>query len=164
MVSTEASLSVVYFGIVACVCIRGGKDVCAVRSFVIPMSQKVRVILVEKQLFSDPSLLKNRDQYSIYTHYPAQIIDWSQQSYGTLDNIEAQLAKGIASMSHEQMCLYLHRQSISSTIMMPLIPGMRGFLVQWGDMVYGSLQMSCSDGSDDQLILPIALCERLASA
>jgi DNA-binding CsgD family transcriptional regulator len=128
------------------------------------MSQKVRVLLVEKQLFSDPSLLKNNDQYSIYTHYLAQIIDWSQQCYGTVENIEAQLAKDIVSMTHEQMCLYLHPQSISSTIMMPLIPGRRGFLVQWGEIVYGSLQVSCSDGSDEQLILPVALCERLASA
>jgi DNA-binding CsgD family transcriptional regulator len=131
---------------------------------VIPMSQKVRVIQVEKQLFFDPSLLNNNDQYSIYTHYLAEIIDWSQQCYGTLDNIEAQLAKDIASMTHEQMCLYLHRQSASSTIMIPLISGRRGFLVQWGDVVYGSLQVSCSGSSDDQLILPAALCERLASA
>jgi DNA-binding CsgD family transcriptional regulator len=128
------------------------------------MSQKVRVIQVEKQLFSDPSSLNNNDQYSIYTHYLAQIIDWSQHSYGTLDNIEAQLARGIASMTHEQMCLHLHRQSASATIMIPLIPGRRGVPVQWKDIVYGSLQVSYAEESDDQLILPVVLCERLASA
>lgn len=130
----------------------------------IPMSQKIRVMSGEKQPFSEPSLLNDNDQYTIYTHYLAQVIDWSQQCYGTLDNIEAQLAKDIASMTHEQMLLYLHRQSASSAIVIPWLSGRRGFLVQWGDVIYGSLQVSCSDSSCDQLILSAVLCERLASA
>lgn len=141
-----------------------GEERMRCQEFVILVSQKVRVMPVEKQLFSDPSLLNDNDQYSIYTHYLAQIIDWSQQCYGSLDDRETQLAKGIASMTHEGMCLYWHRQSITSTVMMPLIPGRRGFPVQWGDILYGSLQVSYADRADDQLFLPAALCLRLASA
>ncbi|HLZ61737.1 MAG TPA: helix-turn-helix transcriptional regulator [Ktedonosporobacter sp.] len=126
------------------------------------MSQKVRVIPGEKQHFSDPSFLNGNGEYGVYASYLAQIIECSQQLYGVNDDIEAHLANTIASMTHDRAQLYLHRQSISSTIMMPLIPGRRGFLVRWGEVVYGSLQVSWPDRSYDQFVLPAALCERLA--
>ncbi|HZR39858.1 MAG TPA: LuxR C-terminal-related transcriptional regulator [Ktedonobacteraceae bacterium] len=126
------------------------------------MLQNIRVIPGEKQHFSDPSLSNDSSQYGVYAYYLAQIISCCQQVYGTHDNIESQLASSIASMTGEQMSLHLHRQSISSTIMMPLMPGHRGFLVYWGEVVYGSLQVNWPERSHEQPVLSAALCERLA--
>ncbi|HYU72592.1 MAG TPA: helix-turn-helix transcriptional regulator [Ktedonobacteraceae bacterium] len=126
------------------------------------MSQNVQVMPGENRPFSDPSLFKDNVQYGIYACYLAQIINCCQRFYGVHDDIEVQLASGIASMTDEQMYLYLHRQTISPTITMPFIPGRQGFLVHWDEVVYGSLQVSRSDRSQDQFVLSAALCERLA--
>jgi DNA-binding CsgD family transcriptional regulator len=116
----------------------------------------------EQQQSIDPSSLNGYTSYSAYACYLAQLIACSQQIWEVGDERETQLAQGIASMTHEQVHLYLHQQSLSSTIMMPLISGRRGFLVHWDDVVYGSLQVIWPDGSPDQPVLPAALCERLA--
>lgn len=133
------------------------------KHFSILMPQNVRVTGEgEMWQYSDPTLLKDSSQYGIYASYLAQIIDCCQQLCGEHGDIEAQLAHGIASITGEQIYLYLHRQSTSSTIMVPLIPRRRGFLVHWGETVYGSLQVSWSDRSQEQPALSVTLCERLA--
>lgn len=100
-----------------------------------------------------------------YAYYLTQIIAFSQQFYGVDEDVEALLAAEIKAITDDQAHLYLHRQHISPTlpIMIATVPGRRGFLVRWGDVAYGSLQVSYIAGSTDLLTIPIDQCERLAN-
>jgi DNA-binding CsgD family transcriptional regulator len=100
-----------------------------------------------------------------YVYYLTQIIAFSQQLYGVDEDIEARLAEEIKAITNDQVHLYLHRQFVSPElpIMVALVTGRRGFLVRWGDVIYGSLQVSYVDGSNDRLAIPIDQCERLAN-
>jgi DNA-binding CsgD family transcriptional regulator len=104
-------------------------------------------------------------QKASYVQYLTHIIAFSQQLYGADEEIEAQLAAEIKAITSDQAHLYFHRQFVSPTvpIMMASVTRRRGFLVRWGEVIYGSLQVSYIEGFNDQLTISIDQCERLAN-
>ena len=100
--------------------------------------------------------------YRTYTYYLAQIIDCIQQFFDSDEYTEEQIAAEIAMRTQDHIQLYLLRQSTSSRVMISYVTGRRGFLVRWGDEIYGSLQVKLIGEAQDQHILPVVFCERLA--
>jgi DNA-binding CsgD family transcriptional regulator len=119
----------------------------------------------EKDVLVHPYVPTEDRQQHPYAYYLAQIIAFSQRLYGVDENIEARLAEEISAITNDQAHLYLHRQVVSPMmpIMIAAVGGRRGFLVRWGDVVYGSLQVCYVAGSNDQLAISIDQCERLAN-
>jgi DNA-binding CsgD family transcriptional regulator len=90
------------------------------------------------------------------------IINCLQRFDGSEENIEEQIAAEISQATQDHIQLHFHRQSALSPVVIPYVAGRRGFLVRWGDKIYGSLQIRLIGELRDQHVLPIPLCERLA--
>jgi hypothetical protein len=112
----------------------------------------------------DPEAATGHGHLYPYAYYLTQIIAFSQQIYGVDEESEARLAAAIKAITNDQVHLSLHRQVLSPTrsMMMALVTGRRGFVVRWGNVVYGCLQVKYVASSNDQLALPIEQCERLS--
>lgn len=114
------------------------------------------------EMYLFPHSASTSAEYSTYACYLACIVNCVQRLYGSEENIEAQIAAEIAVASQDHIQFHFHRQSALSSVMIPYVAGRRGFLVRWGDEIYGSLQIKFIEGSYNQYVLPIPLCERLA--
>ena len=101
-------------------------------------------------------------EYCTYACYLVCIVDCIQRFYGGEEDIEAQLAAEISIASQDHIQFHSLRQSTLSSVIIPHVAGRRGFLVQWGDEIYGSLQIKFIEDAYNQHVLPIPLCERLA--
>src|SRR5689334_24833975 len=107
-------------------------------------------------------IFQNEEPFSVYTRYLSHIIDYSQQCYELVEYFEDDFVQKIADITENYITLYLHRQSTSSVVMLPYVPGRQGFVVCWGNTVYGSLQVKICEDGPQEYILPHHLCERLA--
>jgi len=101
-------------------------------------------------------------EYHTYTCYLAHIIACIQHFYDNAEYSEAEIAAEIAARTQDHMQIHFSRQSASSQVMIPYVTGRRAFLVYWGDEIFGSLQVKLIGEFNDQHILPVPLCERLA--
>jgi DNA-binding CsgD family transcriptional regulator len=108
-----------------------------------------------------PALFADHPAHYLYTHYLACLVECSQRIYGIEENIAEQIAAEISLISHDAIQFYLHRQPASQEAMVPYVANRRPFPVKWAEKIYGSLQCKVSDESSE-MILPVALCERLA--
>lgn len=100
-------------------------------------------------------------EYHTYTCYLAHIIACIQWFYDHIEYSEAQIAAEIAIGTQDHIHLHFLRQSTLAPVQ-PYVVGRRGFLVYWGDEIFGSLQIKLIGESHDHHILPVPLCERLA--
>jgi DNA-binding CsgD family transcriptional regulator len=114
------------------------------------------------EMYSFPLTSSVNTEYQMYAYYLVQIVDCFQRFYGNADYSEAQIASEISTATQDHFQLHFLRQSPLSSVTIPYIAGRRGFLVRWGNEIYGSLQVKLIDEFSDQYILPIPLCERLA--
>src|SRR5712691_11396228 len=103
--------------------------------------------------------IQDATTHATYTSYLAHIIDCSQRLYGVPAEPGEEFMREIAKVTDDTIHLYLHRQPLSSEIMMPYVQGRRGFVIGWDTIIYGSLQVK---QDEREHILPVQLCERLA--
>ncbi len=96
-----------------------------------------------------------------YTQILAHLIQCSQRLYGLDEESAYAIATEIASVSHQNLLLLPHRQQRNEKLLIPYVPEHRPFLVQWQNIVYGSLHCKVIE-EVQEMILPPALCERLA--
>jgi DNA-binding CsgD family transcriptional regulator len=99
---------------------------------------------------------------SMYAYYLQRIIDCCQRFYGSPQEVKEHLVAEISIMTCDTMHLSLHQQPLSSLSTIPYVAGYHGLLASWSDTVYGSLHVKIGRKKNDEFILPIVLCERLA--